>query len=508
MSLTTIGSINTQLATLRSGANFGNVLSIGDTVKKQVNTLESTTLGVDVGENKAGFETVTVTAAPPGLGANVEETKTVSSTPAGSGAAPVARLTEDVPGVDLKTTPNSSDLSKGASILGTSPKEVLNKIVITTPTPEGVKAALLAAGQDVSSGVMSNILNEIVPTDLQENIDSIIDNTFGEVQETIQNAIDTAQGSVDNLLGGLTGNLLQDVVLKVNQASLEPIVALGVDTTIAQQAFNTVVGGTANKLVEAAELIAANQINEVLLSVPEIEKVLSFLNISVAGQIQSGLGIRPERVAYDTRSNANTWNGASTEPFQFTKVTSAEEVAIEFGKSTREMTEVVFFAYETAPNQVFTASDIHVMENTVGGDGISMHYVILPNGLVQRGRPLTKVSSGLEGHTDYAVYVGIIRHKDAVVTAKQVTSINAISKAFYAAVPGGQLLAASEIDEEYPNPGIDIAKIVTNNGKQNLGVTNQAYSSQQLIEAAQMFYEQQFDPAIDALPTLPETVSA
>lgn len=507
MALTTIGSINTQLATLKSGANFGKVLEVGNTVTKKVNTLESSVLGVEVGEKKAGFETITVTAAPPGLGANADEEKNVSSSPAGSGAAPIARLTEDVPGVDLKTTPNSSDLTKAASILGTSPKEVLNKIVITTPTPEGVKAALLAAGQDVSSGVMSNILNEIVPTDLIGNVDSIINETFGGVQESIQNAIDTAQGSVDNLLGGLTGNLIQDVVLKVNQASLEPIVALGVDTTIAQQAFNTIVGDTANKLVDAAELIAANQISGALLSVPEIEKVLSFLNISVAGQVQGGLGVRPDRVAYDTRSNANGWQGASTEPFQFTKVTSSEEIGIEMSKATREMTEVVFFAYETEPNQVLTASDIHTMENRVGGDGISMHYIILPNGLVQRGRPLTKLPAGLEGHTDYAVYVGIVRHKDAVVSAKQVTSINAISKAFYAAVPGGQLFAASDIDEEYPTPGIDIAKIVSNNGKQNLGVTNQAYSSQQLIEAAQMFNEQQFDPAIDALPTLPETVS-
>ena len=141
------------------------------------------------------------------------------------------------------------------------------------------------------------------------------------------------------------------------------------------------------------------------------------------------------------------------------------------------------------------------MEARSGGEGIAMNFVVLPNGLVQRGRPLSRAPVGVEGHSEYSVYVGLVRNKNAVATAKQVSAVNSVARAFYSAIPGGQMFGAEEIDERFPKVGIDIDKLVTSNGRQNFGVTDQSYSTTQLIEAAQMTAEASFDPATVDLPS-------
>lgn len=455
-------SVTAQLSQLASAGNYDKVESQAASTSTTVQALDSTSVGDVPNEIVSGFQALTV----------------------GQGNQGTALLTNNVPGVPLENDTSSSNTSLG-TITGGTVGNGFTKVIVTTPTPEGIKSTLTTASPTpVTDTQMSNVLENTVPDEYAGELNTVVTTDFGTQANLLSSVASVFNNTISGLLGGLTGNLIQDIILNVNQAPLVPIVQLGVDIEIAQQAYNLIL---ADKKLEAAKLIFANQDNPT--SVEEIEDFLETIDTSAANQVEAGNAPDASRTTYDTNSNSNVWTGASTPQSVFTFVSSEEELRIEFMRTQREITQLMFFGYETQANQVLTAADIHLLEGfDTGGDGISMHYIVLPNGTIQRGRPLAKLSASIPEHNDFSVFIGSVRSLDQrAVSVEQIKSITAISKAFYAAVPGGQMLSSKDFDAEYPHCGFNVSKLVEQSGKQNFGNSSRSFSSAQLVAAAKNY---------------------
>lgn len=457
-----IALVNAQLRQLVSAGNFEKVLSQATSTSTTVQALDSTSLGTVINEIVSGFQALNVAQGNQGS----------------------ALMTNNVPGVTLENDTSANNTSLG-TITGGTVNNGFTKLVVTTPTPEGIKSAL-AATTTVTNTQLKNVLENLIADEYATNLDDVVTTDFSTEAETLAAATGVFTSSVNNLLGGLTGNLIQDIILKVNQAPLVPLVQLGVDIGIAQQAYNLILE---DKKLEAAKLIFANQENPT--SITQIEDQLEDIDTSISNQVETGAAPNAERSTYDTNSNSNKWTGASTPPSVFTYVSSEEELRIEFLRTQREITQMMFFGYEVEANQVLTSADIHLLEGfDTGGDGITMHYIVLPNGTIQRGRPISKVSSGISEHNDFSVFIGSIINKDSnIVTVDQLRSIKSLSKAFYAAVPGGQMLSSNDFDPEYTASGFKVDSLVRANGKQNFGNSSRSFSSAQLAAAAKNYQQ-------------------
>ena len=457
-----ISLVNAQLRQLVSAGNFERVLSQATSTSTTVQALDSTSLGTVANEIVSGFQALNVAQGNQGS----------------------ALMTNNVPGVTLENDTSANNTSLG-TITGGTVNNGFTKLVVTTPTPEGIKSAL-AATTTVTNTQLKNVLENLIADEYATNLDDVVTTDFSTEAETLAAATGIFKSSVNNLLGGLTGNLIQDIILKVNQAPLVPLVQLGVDIGIAQQAYNLILE---DKKLEAAKLIFANQENPT--SITQIEDQLEDIDISISSQVQTGTAPNAERSTYDTNSNSNKWTGASTPSSVFTYVSSEEELRVEFLRTKRELTQMMFFGYEVEANQVLTSADIHLLEGfDTGGDGITMHYIVLPNGTIQRGRPIAKVSSSISEHNNFSVFVGSIINKDSnIVTVDQLRSIISLSKAFYAAVPGGQMLSSNDFDPEYTSSGFKVDSLVRANGKQNFGNSSRSFSAAQLTAAAKNYQQ-------------------
>lgn len=457
-----IALVNAQLRQLVSAGNFERVLSQATSTSTTVQALDSTSLGTVVNEIVSGFQALNVAQGNQGS----------------------ALMTNNVPGVTLENDTSANNTSLG-TITGGTVNNGFTKLVVTTPTPEGIKSAL-AATTTVTNTQLKNVLENLIADEYATNLDDVVTTDFSTEAAALSAATVIFASSVNNLLGGLTGNLIQDIILKVNQAPLVPLVQLGVDIGIAQQAYNLILE---DKKLEAAKLIFANQ--ESPTSITQIEDQLETIDTSISNQVQSGTAPNAQRSTYDTNSNSNKWTGASTPSSVFTYVSSEEELRIEFLRTQREITQMMFFGYEVEANQVLTSADIHLLEGfDTGGDGITMHYIVLPNGTIQRGRPISKVSSSISEHNNFSVFVGSIINKDSkIVTVDQLRSILSLSKAFYAAVPGGQILSSTDFDPEYTSSGFKVDSLVRANGKQNFGNSSRSFSGAQLTAAAKNYQQ-------------------
>ena len=189
---------------------------------------------------------------------------------------------------------------------------------------------------------------------------------------------------------------------------------------------------------------------------------------------------------YDVSSKNNKWQGSSTPADYFDIIATKEQLQIEMIKCSREITEIIFFGHETTGDQVLTAAEIHDTYNEDGNDGIPFHYVVLPNGNLQRGRSLSKEGTYSTTHKKYSIGIVIPHVIGAPATLKQGETVRNIMEAFYEVWPGGQVFDAErDTRDSEVTVGVPIDSLLAALKKENYGNASRSYSNAQLISAAQ-----------------------
>ena len=158
--------------------------------------------------------------------------------------------------------------------------------------------------------------------------------------------------------------------------------------------------------------------------------------------------------------------------YTFGYVDTSEELEAEFKSISREVTTLVvgWTGYSGPPEKV-NARVIHqkitewtkknialsVVESNPTEFGIQSHLIILKDGGLQRGRPMnSNAGLSISKFPKKGVNVTIVADKKSPPNRTQMDTVEMITKAWYKAYPGGQIISANEIDENLKGPGFSM----------------------------------------------------
>jgi len=455
--MTTLNSINSKLKSLLTGSGFSALSSSTSTVASSIQALNSSSLGSTLNETISGVQALNTTQA----------------------SKSVAILTENLTGLQSQVVKDvSGSKSSLDAITGSTVGNGFLDVVITSATAEGVKTGINAIASP-SEAQMNNILTNVVPKQYSGLIGSLVDKDFTAFSQDFASSISSFNSSFNNLVGSATGNVLQDIFLKADNSPLSIIENLGVP---------------ADETGAILVLLQENKFNEAVRSVvkttgkpiAEVERELARVPTSLEAQLDNKIKDTPSTGVFDVLSKNNKWNGADTTEDFFDIIPTQEQLQIELIKATREITEIVFFGHESTANQILTANDIHKSYISDIRDGIPFHYVILPNGNLQRGRALAKEGTYSNSHNRFSIGVVIPHVRNVPATFKQGETARMLMETFYEVWPGGQVFDAyADLGTSDVNVGVPIQGILQSLKKINKGSPGRSFSTRQLISAAQ-----------------------
>lgn len=450
--------INAQLRNFISAANFANVADEAGKVAQNTIALQSSSLGGEIGENISGFE----------------------SQNTGAGLSQVALVTDSLTGLSDQVVKDvSASQTDLNAITGSTVENGFLDFVVTIPTPEGVKAAINAIANPTPQQ-LETIISNILPKELKQTAADISQTatTFQTIAVELDTAVQKFSKQIKDLSGGVTGNLLQDIVLRTDKTPINTIEQLGLKVQQAGEILALLQKGELNKAIDQAVQLSG-------VDIAEVERILTSVNTKLSSQV-STMPVRPSSLPnFKIGSNTNKWNGKNTNTSIFTLVPTYEELLLEFLSSTREITEIIFYGYESLDNTVINANHIHQAAIDNGGNGIGFHYVVQPNGNLQRGRPVSRTGFHIREHTLYSIAVAIPHPVYQKATIEQGKTVDMMMRAFWHVWPGGQVFDAKKDITSTVDVGLNISSYLSKYKKINFGDSSRSYSTQQLIAAAQ-----------------------
>lgn len=458
--MATFRSINAKLNNLAFAAGFDKLNEQANVTASSVQALSSSSLGSLLNENLSGIQSLTTNLDP---------------------KRGVGIVTENLSGLkDIVTNDVSNVKPNLDAITGSAVNNGFNKIIIAATTAEGIKSAVNKAAPTASNQQVETIMSNVVPEKFSTLVPNITVKDFNTFSVDLTAASTAYASAFDNILKGSTGNVLQDVILQTDATPLNLIENLGVSTTVAASVLVLLQSGKSKEAVEIVTAATGKSIEATEIALAEIPT-------SVNDQIDKRSVGKSSTAVYDVSSKNNEWNGSKTPDTFFDIIATLEQLKIEMIKCAREITEVVFFGHEMTQDQVLTAKDIHKSYNAEGVDGIPFHYVVLPGGNIQRGRPVSKLGDYSSTHKRYSMGIVVPHVKDDPATVKQGESVEYIMKAFYSVWPGGQVFdAQKDISDLSDVPvGVNIEAIRNSLRKDNYGQSSKSSSTKQLISATQ-----------------------
>jgi|TARA_B110000908_G_scaffold167945_1_gene221845 hypothetical protein len=458
--MATLSSLNAKLKSLGVVSGFSELSDTSSKLASSVQALNSSSLGTEINAAIAGVQGLNTT-----LDAGLS----------------VALLTENLTGLQSQVVKDvaesKSDLDK---ITGAAVNNAFNDLVFASATAEGVKAAinLVATPTDEQ---LTTIMSNIVPEQFAGQVSSLVTKSFGDFSGELLTAVTSFSSSFDDLLGSITGNVLQDVILQNDKRPINTIENLGVPVA---QAGEVLVLLQDNNINEAAALV--QKTTKQPLELEEIEAVLATVPTSLEDQIDKRKVGSSSTSVYDVADKNNEWVGAATPAKFFDVVATQEQLTVEMLKCSREITEIIFFGHEMTEDQVLTAEDIHQAYVADNNDGIPFHYVVLPNGNIQRGRSTSKDGSFSTTHDKFSIGIVIPHVRDAPGTVQQGKSVRQVIESFYSVWPGGQVFDANiDTGDSQVKTGVNIGNYIASFKKINHGDGSRSVSTRQLISAAQ-----------------------
>lgn len=450
-------ALNSKLKSLVSTSGFDILSKETSAIASSVQALNSTSLGTELNESLSGVLALNTSA---------------------KASSCIAILTENIPGITDQIVKDVS-ASKDAleAIIGATADNGFLDVVITCPTPEGIKVSLGAIANPTDQQTQA-ILANTTPKKYQNQIATITVKDFAKLSGDFSSSLSSFTSAFSNLTKTQTGNVLQDILLQTDDAPISILENFGVPRS---EAPAILVLLQAKKTTEAITKIAA-------LTGKDIETVEVFIPTvptSLDAQLSEG-GETSSTGVYDVSSKNNTWRGAATTNEYFDIIATQEQLLIEFIKCPREITEIVFYGHEMTADQILTAKDIHESYNADGNDGIPFHYVVQPGGNLQRGRSIAKEGTYSTTHNKYSIGVVIPHYVNAEAKVQQGTTVRQIIETFYHVWPGGQLFDANEdIGESNIPVGLSISSYAESFKKVNYGGAGRSFSTAQLINASQ-----------------------
>lgn len=454
-----LNKINSQLRNFTRAANFEKVQGESVTTAINVVALEATQLGKELDENISGFQALNTSAGP----------------------ATTALLTESLTG--LKTTvvkDNSASKTDLDKITGAAVDDGFLDFVVGSPTPEGVKSATKTVAPNITNSQIETIVSNLLPTQLKDVAKQVTESAFIDFAVDYQKTVQTFAKQFSNLIQGETGNILQDILLRTDSTPLNNIERLGVPIARCGEILGLLkIGDIKNAALLAKKYGPAGD-----LEFYELE--LAKINVSISSQIGKPVGINNSSLpVFDLRSFTNKWEGKNTNTNMFTLIPTEEELMLDMLNCTREVTELCLFGYEITDSQNITAGNIHDSYIRAGKGGIGFHYVVLPNGNLQRGRPISRIGNHVPEHHNFSIAVCVPHLKDSPATVEQGKTVDAICKAFWQSWPGGQLVDGKEDLGMTVPVGVKTDAILRKFKKVNFGQANRSFTTDQLIAAAQ-----------------------
>ena len=78
----------------------------------------------------------------------------------------------------------------------------------------------------------------------------------------------------------------------------------------------------------------------------------------------------------------------------------------------REITKIIIHCSDTREGQEITAADIDWWHRERGWSGIGYHYVVKLDGVIEYGRPVSKIGAHVKGHNSKSIGICYIGGKD------------------------------------------------------------------------------------------------
>ena len=209
----------------------------------------------------------------------------------------------------------------------------------------------------------------------------------------------------------------------------------------------------------------------------DIELSLDDLNATISGSI-----VKSSADFFENDVNlaelAARYKGSESAFSAFTYIESKEELAAEFAKINREISEIIVHASETYTNTNIGSEELHTLHNEKGFDGIQYHLVIRRDGKLQRGMTIdtTSQASDINGHNVRCIDIILIgglncpsgtenpdNYRSAQsFTIAQMKTLEAILEAFYRKYPGGQVMGHNEIFDGVLDPYFEVSEYARN----------------------------------------------
>ena len=424
-------------------------------------SVEATKIGEKIGTDLGGFIS---------LAEDAKENLEANDEPI------VSIVTEKVDGVNTKKV--SVKQTEIATLTGTTADNGLLNIAITTGNPKGIEKVLKEVFTAKDSQIKKNIQNASpvsnrVETAVKKDIATDVSNESQKINQKAMRDLGLPFGSNSELgfgnLGSSFGNILGGVLSKIREVA--PAKNIG-DVV---EGFPTSVqipeGTTVDNIVEAD---GTTNVSKVVNKNRNLNK-----NVKTTSE------------TYQVTRNPGTFTGTTTpSTYKFERVDNAEELELELRTSPREITACVVDWSETYTNNNLDANLVHKVQlgrilDKYGNafalrlgieGGIQFHYVIMRDGTIERGRPLSIEAGGFNPWAKRSVYVGFVAgyntpegtpnpqlyRSSESITPEQWKSFDIFLDQFYKAVPGGEVVGKTDLLQEGVNdaPGFDVRSYI------------------------------------------------
>jgi len=412
-------------------------------------------------------------------------------------------VTPDVPGfsaVLTKSVSNSTDLNK---ITGSSAGNgSLNEIVLSN-RPQSIKSVFnLKLGstpsyENVISGILPEELSQVGPTSYN-SID--VNGDISAVVSEVNDSILELGRRIDDAVPQLGTGILDNVSLQIDnyiEREIRKLVKSDVPASVVSNAVRDLsISKDPNKSISRltpwiSPKVDLGTFEESIVNIPRTPST----QIKEYSTSTEFFGNKTGSIKEVNPSSSKLWRGKNTNLniYNFTEVSSVEELIAEFRGMTREVTECVAHWTATFNNQGHIgAREVHNMvinRSDYSFEGIPYHYIIKRNGVIERGRPVNIEGAHALGHNKYSIGISFVagyncnsgtpnyqRYVSAEsITDSQMSSFNNWLKGFFAVWPGGQAFGHNDISPgRRPDPGFSVPDYVSAKfGKNNVIAANQ-----------------------------------
>ena len=390
-------------------------------------------------------------------------------------------LTQDVMGAVSAVENLGNDIANQAATAAGSIIGAIDQTIneVTATITDGFESVL--GGVESS---LNNLLDNVIP-DIDFGtgfIQNLFEDLTGDVTSIFQNALGATTGLNSNIVSSIVKDVLAGGDINLGVATKKLIeqdesvsprirdIAKTVQDAESAEEFETRVVQRATALnIPSDEIASFRERSRV------VETALSQVTTTISGKIVSEVGeFYTEDV--DLAELVKRYVGGYVREFSY--ISSKEELALEFVRMRRSVSELIIHASETHTNANIGAEELQLRHNDAGHVGIQYHIVIRRDGTVQRAVPLDNVidASNINRHKFNCIDVCLVGGVNVPTEAEnpllnlsassftqaQMKSLEAIMEVFYQKVPGGQVLGHNAIDENSQDPYFDVIAFVEN----------------------------------------------